>query len=272
MMKKTAIVMITVLLICLCGMKPVSASDSSLSDYIEQTIENDKETLSNLSPTLEKLYEAAIKAFKSVGTLSKEIANVVSLYNALDESSADYEEKLAEFFKEYNALSPFKRKVVDAITGVLGMKDILQDSLKHSIVIDKYSTKPLECELEGRLEYLVDNETIATVKDGVIVPEDIGYTSITVSNDKGEKLIYRVFVKKPVLASTVSVRYKKTVKITLPSDIVINEVSLSSKKKISYSLVGNELSVTGLKKGAKAYVYVGTKSGKTLKYKIKVTK
>ncbi|MBO4414664.1 MAG: hypothetical protein J5824_01635 [Lachnospiraceae bacterium] len=272
MLKRTGIIMIAVLLICLCGVKPAAASDSTLSDYIEQTIENDKETLSNLSPALEKLYEAAIKAFKSVGTLSKEISKVVSLYNALDESDQDYEKKLEEFFREYNALSPFKRKVVDAITGVLGMKDKLQDSLKHSIVLDKYSTKPLECELEGKLQYLVDNETIATVKDGVIVPVDIGYTSITVSNDSGEEMIYRVIVKKPVLASTVSVMYKKTVKIALPSDTIVNEVSLSSKKKISYSLEGNELSVTGLKKGSTAYVYVGTKTGKTLKYKIKVTK
>ena len=35
------------------------------------------------------------------------------MYNALDETSEDYPEKLQEFFKEYNKLGPVKRKVVD---------------------------------------------------------------------------------------------------------------------------------------------------------------
>lgn len=149
---------------------------------------------------------------------------------------------------------------------------MFKDSLKRSVVVDKYSTKPIECELEGNLQYLVENETIAVIKDGIVIPVDIGYTAVTVSNDSGEEQIYRILVKKPILSSSVSEKYKNTVKITLPSDIIVNEVFLSSKKKISYTLEGSELSVTGLKKGCTAYVYVGTKSGKTLKYKIKVTK
>lgn len=259
---------IGILLLCFCRTDTALAAENSLSDYIEETIENDKDILSSLSPALEKLYSTAVEAFKKLGKLSKEIANVVSMYEALDESSPDYQEDLKKFFDAYNSLAPYKRKIVDALTGVLNAKDYLKDSLKHSVIIDKYSTKPFECELPGVLTYEIDNETIATIKDGTVIPGSIGFTSLKVSNDAGEKVIYRIFVKKPVLASSVKIQKNKTTVITIPDNETVNEIHLSNKK-ISYSLKGRELTVTGIKAG-KSYIYVGTKAGKTLKYKVTV--
>ncbi len=190
------------------------------------------------------------------------------MYESLDESSPDYQEDLKKFFDAYNSLAPYKRKIVDTLTGVLNAKDYLKSSLEHSVIIDKYSTKPLECELSGVLTYEIDNETIATIKDGTIIPGSIGFTSLKVSNDAGEKVIYRIFVKKPVLASSVKIQKNKEAVITIRDNETINEIHLSNKK-ISYFLNGKKLTITGVKAG-KAYIYVGTKAGMTLKYKVTV--
>ncbi|MCR5322625.1 MAG: hypothetical protein K6E85_05090 [Lachnospiraceae bacterium] len=267
--KLFAVVLFTAMLLMLGRPTFASASENGLLDYVEQTIENDREILSNLSPALEKLYKAAIKAFKKAGTLSKEISDVVKLFNDLDEKDEDYEKKLAEFFDKYNELSPFRRKVVDAITGLLDMKDTLLDSITHSVIVDMYSTKKLECGMSGSLNYQVENETVIKVDNGLIIPSSIGYSALTVSDAAGEEIVYRVFVKKPVLSSTVSVKKNKTVTVKLPTDKTITDIHISSSKKITCDRNGYEITVTGLKKGT-AYVYVGTESGSTMKYKIKI--
>ena len=269
MVKKTIIIVLLTGLLAVFGqLKGVYAADDDLQSYISDTIENDRKDLSNLSPILEKMYNAAITAFKKFGTLSKEIGNVVDMFNKLDETDQEYENRLAEFFEKYNELSPIKRKVVNAITGVLDMKDAPLDSIRHSIVVDMYSTKKLNVDFAGSCEYLVENETIAKVSNGTINPVSVGYTSMKCTDQSGEETIYRIVVKKPVLSSTVGVKKKQTVVIKLPEDGAIENIQISNDK-ISYVLDKRELTVSGNNKGT-AYIYVGTDSGRTLKYKIKV--
>ncbi len=234
----------------------------------------DTEKLSNLSPALEKAYKKLIDAFKTLGTMSKDVSKVVKMFNALDPSAQTYEEDLKAFFDEYNKLSAIKRKVVDAVTGLLGMKDSLINSLKNTLVIDLYSTKTIEVTPDGRdLVFYSENDTIATIDDkGMITPVSIGFTAITAQAGEGESketVYYRVFVKKPILSSSVKVKKGNTAKISLPDNITVNEVRASSKKKFYFTREGNSIEVKGLKQG-NAYLYVGTQDGNTLKYKIKI--
>ena len=273
----TFMLVLTTLLFCSSSLS-VSASDTDnkkgLTEIIEDTINGDKETLGKLSPSLEKAFDKLINAFKTLGTMSKDVSKVVNMFNALDPSAQTYEKDLEEFFNEYNNLSPVKRKLVDAVTGLLGMKDSLVNSLKNTIVIDLYSTKKIDVISNGRdWVFHSGNETIATIDDkGVITPVSLGFTAITAEAGEGESqetVYYRVFVKKPILSSSVKVKRGNTAKISLPSNITVNEIHASSKKKISFVREGYSVEVKGLKQGT-AYLYVGTQDGTTLKYKIKI--
>ena len=250
---------------------PVHAEEKkdSLEEFIEKTIDSDKEILNKLSPALKKIYDKIISAFKKLGTLSKDISRVVKMYEALDETAEDYPEKLEQFFTEYNKLGTVKRKVVDFCTGVLDAKDKLIDALHHLVFIDLYSEKTLDRTLDGSLTFSSDNEAVAKVDvSGTIKPASIGITSITLSNGK-EQEIYRVFVKKPLLATKVYVKNGKSANITIPATYEITSV-VEESEKISLVQNGHTLTVTGAKKGT-AYIYVGTDEGKTLKYKVKVS-
>jgi hypothetical protein len=192
------------------------------------------------------------------------------MYNNLDETSEDYPEKLQEFFKAYNDLGPVKRKLVDTITGVLSAKDKLLNNLKHIVLVDLYSEQKLDTTLEGKVAFQSENDSVATVSaDGNLKTVSVGIAKIEAASDNGDTEVFRVFVKKPILATTVNVKKGGSVNVSLPSDTVVTEVKVSSTKKVSVSRSNLTLSVTGNAKGT-AYVYVGTKSGKTLKYKIKV--
>ena len=243
---------------------------NSLKELIEDTIDSDRNTLNNLSPTLQKLFNKLISAFKKLGTLSKEISNVVNLYNNLDETKEDYPDKLQEFFTEYNKLSAVKRKVVDFCTGVLDAKDKLLASIGHVITIDLYSEKTIKTELNGSITFTSNNESIASVSgSGIISPKGIGFTSIIAKSSNGEEETYRIIVKKPLLSTKVSVAKGGSVTVSLPSYTQIKEVA-SSNNKISFSRNGLVITISGLKKGT-SYLYVGTKDGDTLKYKVKIS-
>ncbi len=244
----------------------VYASDSNkLAEYIDESIE--KEKASTLSPFHQKLYEKAVEIYKAIGSISKEIRAVVKRFEALDENDKAYEQNLEAFFNLYNALPLYKRKIADAITGVIDIKDQLIKSLDHSLVIDIYSTMELNCELSGELQYHVNDEAVAVIKNGVIYPASIGFTSLTISNES-EEIVYRLIVKKPLFASSFSVQLSKTVHIPLPSNYAVNEIHFSNKR-IQYLPDEKDLTIKGIRKG-KAYVYVGTKNGITYKYKVVV--
>jgi len=246
-----------------------AAENNDLVTTIEQTLDRDKKELSKLPALLEKAYNKLINAFKKVGTLGKDIKKVVSLYNSLDENSDDYPEKLEQFFEEYNKLGTVKRKVVDFCTGILDAKTKLIDSAKHIVRVDMYSTKTLETQLSGNIEFYSANETIAEVYDGIVFPKGIGTTKITAQNEYGEKESFRIYIKKPILSRTLRLSVGKNGMINVPADITINEIVVSSERIISYDQDGNNIEVAAITKGT-AYIYVGDTTGKSLKYKIKV--
>ena len=249
-----------------------AATDTDgLCELIEETIDSDKIDLNDLSPILQKAYDKLVSGFKKLGTLSKDISRVVKMYNALDETSEDYPEKLQEFFKEYNKLGPVKRKVVDFCTGVLNAKDQLLANVRHIVLIDLYSEKQLEGQLEGYETYASENEAVAKATgSGKITAVSVGTTKVEATNSAGEEETFRIFVKKPILASKAAVKKGNKISITVSSEYSITKV-VSGSDKIDIEQNGNVLSVEGKKKGT-AYIYVGTKSGKTLKYKVKVSR
>lgn len=249
-----------------------AATDTdSLCELIEDTIDSDKIELNDLSPILQKAYDKLVAGFKKLGTLGKDISKVVKMYNALDETSEDYPEKLQEFFKEYNKLGPVKRKVVDFCTGVLNAKDQLLANVRHIVLIDLYSEKQLEGQLEGYETYASENEAVAKATgSGKITAVSVGTTKVEATNSAGEEETFRIFVKKPILASKAAVKKGNKISITVSSEYSITKV-VSGSDKIDIEQNGNVLSVEGKKKGT-AYIYVGTKSGKTLKYKVKVSR
>ena len=247
-----------------------SAEKSSLESLIEETIESDKETF-KFGNILQKAYDKLVSVFKTGGKLAKDVAKVVKLYEALNEDSEDYPDRLREFFEEYSKLSTVKRKLVDLCTNVLDAKDKLVESVRRHNLIDLYSEKQLKDIPDGKWLFTSQDETVATVNDiGVVRAVGVGYTKIIVSNaNSTDELTYRVFVKKPVLNSgKFSVTKGKTISITVPASSKITEVK-PGNGKISVSRSGNTLTVTGNKKGT-ANLYVGTDEGKTLKYKISV--
>ena len=249
-----------------------AATDTdSLCELIEDTIDSDKIELNDLSPILQKAYDKLVAGFKKLGTLGKDISKVVKMYNALDETSEDYPEKLQEFFKEYNKLGPVKRKVVDFCTGVLNAKDQLLANVRHIVLIDLYSEKQLEGQLESYETYASENEAVAKATgSGKITAVSVGTTKVEATNSAGEEETFRIFVKKPILASKAAVKKGNKISITVSSEYSITKV-VSGSDKIDIEQNGNVLSVEGKKKGT-AYIYVGTKSGKTLKYKVKVSR
>lgn len=131
-----------------------AGEDKSVEEVIEEIIEGDKEILSNLSPTLEKVYEKLIGLFKKVGTLSKDIKRVVNKYNALNEEKESYPEDLMNYMEEYQKLGPISRKICNFITGFLDQKDRLVASVKHIVVTDLYSDKTIEVNIEGNVSKL----------------------------------------------------------------------------------------------------------------------
>ncbi|MBR4344616.1 MAG: Ig-like domain-containing protein [Lachnospiraceae bacterium] len=279
MRKFKTIILSLVLIISLAGIgyakldyQPVYAATDTdgLCEMIEDTIESDKKDLNDLSPILKKAYEKLVSAFKKLGTLAKDISKVVKMYNALDETSEDYPEKLQEFFKEYNKLGPVKRKVVDFCTGVLNAKDQLLANVRHIVLVDLYSEKQLDGQLDGEEVFVSENEAVAVVsKSGKITATSVGITKVEATNSAGEEETFRIFVKKPLLASKVAVKKGNKINITVSSEYSILKV-VSGSNKISVEQNGNVLSVEGKKKGT-AYIYVGTTSGKTLKYKVKIS-
>ncbi|MCR5204133.1 MAG: hypothetical protein K6E47_03690 [Lachnospiraceae bacterium] len=248
-----------------------AATDTDgLCELIEETIDSDKIDLNDLSPILQKAYDKLVSGFKKLGTLSKDISRVVKMYNALDETSEDYPEKLQEFFKEYNKLGPVKRKVVDFCTGVLNAKDQLLANVRHIVLIDLYSEKQLEGQLEGYETYASENEAVVKATgSGKITAVSVGTTKVEATNFAGEEETFRIFVKKPILASKAAVKKGNKISITVSSEYSITKV-VAGSNKISVEQNGNVLSIEGKKKGT-AYIYVGTTSGKTLKYKVKVS-
>ncbi len=83
MLKKLCFpLLLGILLLCFCRTNKTFAAEGSLSDYIEETIENDKDILSSLSPALEKLYTTAVNTFKKLGKLSKETSYEKSSLNS----------------------------------------------------------------------------------------------------------------------------------------------------------------------------------------------
>ena len=276
MLKNSTIIL--VITFVLVGILSISRSipskaaqnDNEVYDLIEKTIDSDSEKMNNMSSILQKLYEKLITLFKKAGTLSKDISKVVKMYNALDETSEDYPERLTEFFEEYNKLSLVKRKVVDFCTGVLSAKDKLLSNVRHIIIVDLYSDRQLFPELEGNCEFISENESVVLIdKSGVLKTQSIGVTKVEAINEAGEKEVFRVFVKKPLLASKVSVKRGNKIKITVSDNYEIKEV-VSGSNKIKVDLTDNVLLVKGLKKGT-AYIYVGTKEGRTVKYKVTVS-
>ena len=240
-----------------------AAEKSSLESLIEETIESDKETF-KLGNILQKAYDKLVSVFKTGGKLAKDVAKVVKLYEALNEDSEDYPDRLREFFEEYSKLSTVKRKLVDLCTNVLDAKDKLVESVRRHNLIDLYSEKELKDIPEGKWLFASQDETVATVSDkGVVRAVGVGYTKIIVSNaNSNDELTYRVFVKKPVLNSgKFSVTKGKTISITVPASSKITEVKPGSGK-ISVSRSGNTLTVTGNKKGT------ANLNGQTFKYKI----
>ena len=274
MKKKIAVLMFVLVLVgCISVFNGTGVkADTSISEMVDSVIESDKELLGNLSPKLQKLYEKAIDLFKSVGTMAKDVKKVVSMYNALDETSETYAADLQAFFEAYNKLSAWKRKVVDGCTGLLSAKDTLLGNLRHIVLIDSYSEKDITIDAPEKItELLSENDTIAYVTDsGKIMAAGTGMTKITATLENGEVETYRIFVKKPILATKVKVKTGATAKITIPTDVQAVNLKVSSKKKISASITDGTIVVTGKSKG-KAYVYLGTTTGKTLKYKISIS-
>lgn len=263
---------LTQLVIPLMGVK--AGENKSVEEVIDEIIEDDKETLSNLSPTLEKLYEKLIGLFKKVGTLSKDIKRVVDMYNALDEEKESYPEDLMNYMSEYQKLGPVSRKICNFITGFLNQKDRLIASVKHIVVTDLYSDKTIEVNIEGNVSSMSENEAIATVKDVkdghkiLIHTVSVGMTKVVVTNESNESETFRVFVKKPLLSTRFNL--KKGNKANIPLSSNATEIKVSNKKIISVENLGDELVVTGAAKGT-GYIYVGNSiDGKTIKYKIKV--
>lgn len=264
-----AIMVFGMVIVCLQPLT-VKAADDDLVKTIEQTIDNDKKELSKLPAILEKAYNKLVSAFKKIGSLGSDVKRVVGLYNSLDEESDDYPEKLEYFFAEYNKLGAVKRKLVDFCTGVLDAKDKLVDKVKHIKNVDLYSVMTLETALGGDVEWYSNNETIAEVYDGMVQPNGIGTTKIIAQNSAGEKETYRIIVKKPVISRNIRISNGRSCTISIPSDVTVNDVVVSSERILAYDLEGNSLEVTALAKGT-AYIYVGTQTAKTLKYKIKVS-
>lgn len=247
--------------------------EKSVSEIIDEIIESDRETLENLSPTLKKLYDKLIGAFKKVGTLSRKVKHCVDLYNSLDETSEDYPQKLMEFFEQYKQLGVVNRKIVDFITGVLSEKDRLIASVKRITVMDLYSYKKLETNLEGNVSFSPENEAVAIVEDGIVKPVSIGMTKVIATNENHEAETLRIFVKKPILGTSLKLKKGSSVSIPLASENNLGDIKISSDKTISVERSGKALVVKGISKGT-AYIYVGSRdlNGKTTKYKIKVVK
>ncbi len=245
----------------------VRAEESkSVSEIIDEIIESDKQTLGNLSPALEKAYEKLVSLFKSIGQLSKKVKKVVTMYNNLDEEAEDYPEKVLAFFNEYEKLGVVNRKLVNLITGVLDAKDKIKQQVKRIVVVDLYSSKDIEPSLEGVLRYTSENKEIATVAGGTVSTVNVGMTKITVTNQDNQE-VFRVFVKKPVLSVKLNVKKGSSISIPLPSGYC--EIKVSNKDIIDAENSGAELTVMGISKGT-GYIYVGSGTGSTTKYKIKV--
>ena len=239
----------------------------SVSEIIDEIIESDKVTLGNLSPALEKAYEKLVNLFKSIGSLSKKIKKVVTMYNNLDEEADNYPEQVLEFFNEYNKLGVVNRKLVDMLTGLLNAKDKLKQSVKRIVVVDLYSSKILEPSLEGVLKYTSENEEIATIVGGTVSTVNVGITKIVVVNQENQTEVFRVFVKKPVLSVKFNVKKGSSINIPLSSDC--GDIKVSNKNIIEVVNSGTVLTVNGISKGT-GYIYVGSDTGSTTKYKIKV--
>ncbi len=279
MIKKfKGIVLLVVVSIVLQMVLPVTVvkaeEDKSVSEIIDEIIESDKETLGSLSPTLEKLYDKLIGVFKKIGTLSRKVKKVVDLYNSLDETSEDYPQRLMDFFEQYEQLGPVNRKIVDFCTGLLSAKDKLVASVKRIVVVDLYSDKMLDTNLEGNVSFSSENEAVAIIEDGSFVkPVSIGMTKVIATNESHETETLRIFVKKPILATSFKLKKGSTVNIPLTSEDNIGDIKISSEKMISVERSGKTLTVKGISKGT-AYIYVGSHglNGKTVKYKIRVVK
>ncbi|MCR5725869.1 MAG: Ig-like domain-containing protein [Lachnospiraceae bacterium] len=250
--------------------KVQAATDNdTLSKLIEEVIDSDKKVLEDLSPVLKKAYDKIVAAIKKAGSIAKDITKVVKMYEALDETSQDYPEKLQKFFEAYNKLGTVKRKVVDFCTGVLNSKDELLDNLRRLVLVDFYSEKNIKSELTGTLTYKCENENIATVSTtGLVKPVSVGFTSITVTNASGDEEVFRVFVKKPILSTKITVAKGSIVKIPVSDSMQVLEIK-AGNDKISFTQNTSDITVTGLKKGT-SYLYIGTKTGITVKIKIKV--
>lgn len=252
----------------------VSAEENkSVSDVISEIIETDKEALESLSPALEKLYDKLIGAFKKIGTLGKKVKKVVNLYYSLDETSEDYVQRLMEFLEQYERLGPVNRKIVDFCTGILSAKDRLIASVKRIVIVDMYSDKKLETNLEGDVSFFSENEAVAVIEEGNVKPVSVGMTKVVVANELNETETLRIFVKKPILATSLRLKKGNTVSIPLPSEMNVGAIKISSDKVISVKKSSDTLIVNGVGKGT-AYIYVGSSgsNGKTVKYKIKVVK
>ena len=272
-LKTLAVVLVMIMGMLVSGSQmtvKAAQNSSGLSELIEKTVESDKNILNKLSPLFQKAYDKIVALFKKAGTLSKDISRVVKMYNALDETSEEYPEKLQEFFEEYNKLGVVKRKVVDFCTGVLDAKDKLLANIRHIVLVDMYSEKQLMTGFEGKVDFASDNEAVATVDgSGLLKGVSVGTTKVEATNEAGEKETFRIFVKKPLLASKVTVKKGNEVTITVDKSYDITEV-IAGSNKVSVNRDGYKLSVEGKKKGT-AYIYVGTKEGKTVKYKVTVS-
>ena len=150
---------------------------------------------------------------------------------------------------------------------MLDAKDKIKQQVKRIVVVDLYSSKDLEPSLEGVLEYTSENEEIATVAGGTVSTVNVGMTKITVTNQENQTEVFRVFVKKPVLSVKLNVKKGSSISIPLPSGY--GEIKVSNKDIIDAENSGAELTVMGISKGT-GYIYVGSGTGSTTKYKIKV--
>ncbi len=272
-MKKFFVLMILLFTITLSGrtVNVAASDDQGLKDYITETIEGDKDLFADLPPVVQKIVNSAIKLFEKAGTLSSNVASAVKSFKSLDETSENYNEELKAFFDKYNGMTLAERKITDIVLGLCDLKDALVESLNNSVVIDLYSTRKIECKLAGPVTYEVGNETIAVVENGVIKPLSMGYTSITATNGSGDKQVFRVVVKKPIIARTVKVKVGETVTVPLPEGTTVAETHRSNKKA-GYSVIGSSVAITGVKESKKTYIYIGTADGNTMKLKVKVSK
>lgn len=271
-MKKIFVLIILLFTITLSGrtVNVAAADDQSLKQYITETIDGDKDLFAELPPVVQKIVSSAIKLFKKAGTLTENVASAVKSFQSLDETSESYNTELKAFFDTYNSMTLAERKITDVVLGLCDLKDTLVDSLNNSVVLDLYSTKHLDCALAGPVTYEVGNETIVVVENGIIKPLSMGFTSITATSGNGEKQIFRVVVKKPIIARTIKVKVGEAVTVPLSEGTIVAETHRSNKK-VGYTVTEKSVVITGLKESKKTYIYIGTADGGTMKFKVKVS-